>query len=36
MFFCGEVLDVDGPCGGYNLGWAFSSGAAAGSHAYQD
>ncbi len=26
MYFCGEVLDVDGKCGGYNLQWAFSSG----------
>ena len=33
LFFCGEVLDIDGPCGGYNLQWAWSSGAAAGIHA---
>lgn len=26
LFACGEVLDVDGACGGYNLEWAFSSG----------
>lgn len=26
LFFCGEIADVDGPCGGYNLQWAFSSG----------
>lgn len=26
LYCCGEVLDVDGPCGGYNLGWAWSSG----------
>lgn len=26
LFFAGEVLDLDGPCGGYNLQWAFSSG----------
>lgn len=25
LYFCGEVLDVDGNCGGYNLQWAFSS-----------
>ncbi len=25
----GEVVDVDGPCGGYNLTWAFASGALA-------
>jgi predicted Rossmann fold flavoprotein len=26
LYFCGEVIDIDGPCGGYNLQWAFSSG----------
>lgn len=30
LYFAGEVLDVDGPCGGYNLQWAFSSGRLAG------
>lgn len=30
LFFAGEVLDVTGPCGGYNLQFAFSSGAVAG------
>ncbi len=30
LYFCGEILDVDGICGGYNLQWAFSSGAVAG------
>lgn len=30
LFFCGEALDLDGPCGGYNLQWAFSSGLVAG------
>lgn len=25
LYFAGEVLDVDGDCGGYNLQWAFSS-----------
>ncbi|MBO4927754.1 MAG: aminoacetone oxidase family FAD-binding enzyme [Clostridiales bacterium] len=30
LYACGEVLDVDGDCGGYNLQWAFSSGIAAG------
>jgi predicted Rossmann fold flavoprotein len=30
LFLAGEVLDVDGPCGGYNLQWAFSSGYLAG------
>ena len=26
LYCCGELLDVDGPCGGYNLQWAWSSG----------
>lgn len=26
LYACGEVLDVDGACGGYNLHWAFLSG----------
>lgn len=30
LFFAGEMLDVDGICGGYNLQWAWSSGAVAG------
>lgn len=30
LFFAGEILDVDGKCGGYNLQWAFSSGHLAG------
>lgn len=30
LFFAGEVTDVDGTCGGYNLQWAFSSGTVAG------
>ena len=25
LYFAGEILDVDGQCGGYNLQWAFSS-----------
>ena len=33
LYACGEVLDVDGDCGGYNLQWAWSSGRAAGIHA---
>ena len=31
LYACGEVLDVDGDCGGYNLQWAWSSGTLAGS-----
>ena len=30
LCFCGEILDVDGKCGGYNLQWAWSSGHLAG------
>lgn len=33
LYACGEVLDVDGDCGGYNLQWAWSSGKLAGDHA---
>ncbi len=28
LYFCGEVVDVDGLCGGYNLHWAWCSGIA--------
>lgn len=30
LYFAGEIVDLDGPCGGYNLQWAFSSGYLAG------
>ncbi len=30
LYFCGEVVDIDGPCGGYNLQWSFASGFVAG------
>ena len=30
LYFAGEIVDLDGPCGGYNLQWAFSSGRLAG------
>lgn len=33
LYFAGEIVDVDGICGGYNLQWAWSTGAAAGRHA---
>lgn len=33
LFFCGELLDVDGQCGGYNLQWAWASGYVAGMNA---
>lgn len=30
LYFCGEIMNLDGPCGGYNLQWSFSSGYLAG------
>ena len=36
LFACGEVLDIDGDCGGYNLQWAWSSGRCAGMAAGKD
>ena len=33
VFACGEALDVDGPCGGFNLSWAWKSGMVAGAAA---
>ena len=33
LFFAGELLNVDGPCGGYNLQWAWTSGHEAGAAA---
>ena len=30
LYFCGEILDIDGICGGYNLQWAWSSAYCAG------
>jgi hypothetical protein len=35
LFFAGEIMDVDGPCG-YNLGWAFASGYVAGASAAEE
>ena len=32
LYFAGEVVDIDGMCGGYNLQWAWSSGWVAGKH----
>lgn len=31
LYVLGEALDVDGPCGGYNLHWAWATGLLAGS-----
>jgi hypothetical protein len=36
LYLVGELCDVDGTCGGYNLQWAFSSGALAGRSAAQN
>lgn len=33
LFFAGEIMDVDGKCGGYNLQWAWTSGYIAGKSA---
>ena len=36
VYFAGEVVDIDGMCGGYNLQWAWSSGAVAGKAAARE
>lgn len=33
LYFAGEMLDVTGPCGGFNITWALASGMLAGNHA---
>lgn len=33
LYFAGELLDIDGQCGGFNLQWAWSSGFVAGKNA---
>ncbi|MFA5576452.1 MAG: NAD(P)/FAD-dependent oxidoreductase [Tissierellaceae bacterium] len=33
LYIVGELLDIDGDCGGFNLQWAWSSGYVAGLHA---
>lgn len=33
LFFAGEIIDIDGQCGGFNLQWAWSSGFIAGQNA---
>ncbi len=33
IYFAGEIVDIDGRCGGYNLQWAWTSGAIAGTAA---
>ena len=36
LFLAGEILDVQGPRGGYNLAWAWASGLVAGEEAAKD
>lgn len=36
MYFCGEILDIIGDCGGYNLHFAFGSGMVAGRNCAED
>ncbi len=36
LYACGEILDVDGDCGGFNLQWAWSSGHLAGASAAKE
>ena len=33
VYFAGEIMDVTGPCGGYNITWALASGKTAGNSA---
>ena len=33
LYLVGELLDIDGICGGYNLQWAWTTGFIAGKHA---
>ena len=30
-YICGEMIDIDGECGGYNMQWALASGYLVGS-----
>lgn len=36
LYFAGEIVDIDGDCGGFNLQWAWSSGFVAGESASTD
>ena len=36
LYLAGEILDLDGPCGGYNLTWAWASGTLVGKAAASD
>jgi len=33
LYITGELMDIDGICGGYNLQWAWATGFLAGKHA---
>lgn len=35
LYFAGEILDVDGDCGGFNLQWAWASGFVAGKNSVE-
>lgn len=35
LYFAGEIMDIDGDCGGFNLQWAWSSGYISGLYASQ-
>ena len=35
LYFAGEILNLNGPCGGYHIRWALSSGFLAGKSAVQ-
>ncbi|MBQ9766414.1 MAG: NAD(P)/FAD-dependent oxidoreductase [Lachnospiraceae bacterium] len=36
LYFAGEIIDIDGACGGYNLQWAWTSGYLAGKSAAEE
>lgn len=36
LYFCGEIIDVHGDCGGFNLQWAWSSGYTAAKAIYEN
>jgi len=36
LYFCGEIIDVDGDVGGYNISWAFCSGGSLNINSYRN
>ena len=36
LYFCGEIVNLDGPCGGFNLHWCFASGVLAGKNSCRE